>query len=50
MNRTCSWGKQFQGTKPVETKDRVNDYGTCEREEMTPAPDSFMHQTGSLTT
>ena len=50
MNRTCSWRKQFQGTKPVETKDRVNDYGTCEREEMTPAPDNFMHQTGSLTT
>ena len=33
MKRTCSWRRQLKGTKPVEAKDRVNDYETCESEE-----------------
>ena len=33
MKRTCSWGSQLEGTKPVEAKIRVNDYETCENEE-----------------
>ena len=33
MKRTCSWRKQLKGTKPVEAKDRVNDYDTCKSEE-----------------
>ena len=51
MKRTCSYRKQLDGTKPVEAKDRVNDYETCESEEwLDPVPDNFMHQTGSLPT
>ena len=32
MKRTCSWRRQLEGTKPVEAKDRVNDYETCDSE------------------
>ena len=34
MKRTCSWRRQLEGTKPVEAKDRVNDYETCESDEL----------------
>ena len=33
MKRTCSWRRQLEGTKPVEAKDRVNDYETYDSEE-----------------
>ena len=33
MKSTCSWRRQLEGTKPVDAKDRVNDYETCESEE-----------------
>ena len=33
LKRTCSWRRQLEGTKPVEAKDRVNDYETCESDE-----------------
>ena len=25
--------RQLEGTEPVEAKDRINDYGTCESDE-----------------
>ena len=38
MKRICSWRKQLEGTKPVETKDGVNDCETCESEEWLQRP------------
>ena len=33
MKMTCCWRRQLEGTKPIETEDRVNDYETCESDE-----------------
>ena len=38
MKRTCSRRKQLDGTKPVESKDRVYDYESCESEERLQRP------------
>ena len=50
MKRTCSWRRQLEGTKPVEAKDRVNDYERCESQEWLQRPIIKCTHTASLTT